>query len=138
MASDADRDSAAHETVPPRSDKRRAAPRGVILLSLLLYAGAFVSAVAAAVIPATTLGGLPRWVYLLYALVLTVLATGLLRRRRWAWFAALAFVAINGYYLLLGTAERGQNSIVGLTILAVVAAYLLWPGVRSVYLSRDA
>ena len=135
---DVDRNRGTSETRLPGSSRRRAAPRGVIVLSLLLYTGAFISAAAAAVVPADVLRGLPRWIYLLYALVLTVLATGLLRRRRWAWFAALTFVAINGYYLLLGIAERGQNSIVGLTILTVIAAYLLWPGVRSVYLRRDA
>ena len=120
----------------PGTSKRRAVPRGAILLGLLLYAGAFVSA-AAMVVPAAAPVAIPRWVYLLYALALTILATGLLQRRRWAWFAALAFVAINGYYLLLGIAMRGQNRIIGLTILALAAAYLLWPGVRAVYLTRD-
>ena len=119
-------------------EKRRALPRGVILLGLLLYSAAFVLAAAGIIAPAAAFPGLPRWVYLLYALVLGVLATGLLRRRRWAWLAMLAFSVVNGYYLLLGTAERGQNSIVGLTILAIVTAYLLWPGVRAVYLRRDA
>ena len=133
---DADRDQIAEGTTSGTGGKRRAVPRGVIVLGLLLYVGAFVSAVVA-VAPAGALANLPRWVYLLYALVLAILATGLLRRRRWSWFAMLAFVATNGYYLLLGTAQRGQNSIVALTILAIVAAYLFWPGVRSAYLERD-
>ncbi len=134
---DADRNQISEDTTSGRGGKRRAVPRGVIVLGLLLYVGAFVSAVVAAA-PAGALANLPRWVYLLYALVLAILATGLLRRRRWAWFAMLAFVATNTYYLLLGTAQRGQNTIVALTILAIVAAYLFWPGVRSAYLERDA
>ena len=133
---DADPNQIAEGTTAGRGGKRRAVPRGVIVLGLLLYVGAFVSAVVAAA-PAGALANLPRWVYLLYALVLAILATGLLRRRRWAWFAMLAFVATNAYYLLLGTAQRGQNTIVALTILAIVAAYLFWPGVRSAYLERD-
>ena len=119
------------------SRKRHATPRGVVALAMLLYLAALVSAAAALVVPAEMLAGLPRWIPLLGALASAILATGLVRRRRWAWFAALVFVAVNGYYLLLATAQRGQNRLLGLTILAVVAAYLLWPGVRSVYLRRD-
>ncbi len=125
------------ETTVDEPPTRPAAPRGVIVLALLLYVGAFVSAVTAAVVATPLLGGVPRSILLLGAFASAVLATGLLRRRRWAWFATLVFVAINGYYLLLATALRGQNSILGLTILTAVAAYLFWPSVRSVYLRRD-
>ncbi len=116
--------------------KRRKTPRGVLLLGLLLYAGAFVSAAAGLVVPDDLLAGVPRWVLLLGALACAILATGLVRRRRWAWFATLAFVAVNAYYLLLGTATRGQNTIVGTTVLAVAAGYLLWPKVRATFLHR--
>ena len=111
-------------------------PRGVIVLGLLLYCGSVISLMAGAVVPAELLAGLPRWVLLFEALVCAILATGLLLRRRWAWFAALAFVAVNAYYLVLGAAERGQNTLVGGTLLAIVAAYLLRPGVRSIFLQR--
>ncbi len=119
-----------------RGEARGKLPRGIIVLGALLYAGAFVSFAAGAIVPGAVLAGLPRWVLLFGALACAILATGLLRRRRWAWFAALAFVVVNAYYLLLGAAERGQNTLVGGTILAVVAAYLLWPGVRSAFLAR--
>ena len=109
---------------------------GVILLGVLLYTGAGVVALAGLVVPAANLSGLPRGLLLLYALVLGILATGLLRRRRWAWFAMLAFVVVNGYYLLLGAAAFGQNIAFGLGLLAAIATYLLSPGARSAFLKR--
>ena len=120
----------------PKATKRIVVPRGVIVLGLMLYIGAIVAAAVAVAIPVSMLSGVPRWIFGLGALALTVLATGLFRRRRWAWYATLSFVAVNAYYLLLGTAQRGQNTIVGATILAAVAAYLLWPGVRGAFLRR--
>jgi uncharacterized membrane protein len=117
--------------------RRRVVPRGAIVLGLLLYAGALVSMATGLVLETADLAGVPRWVPLLGALVLAVLATGLFRRRRWAWFSMLAFVGVSAYYLLRATAERGQNTAIGLTLLAVIAGYLLWPGVRAVYLRGD-
>lgn len=107
------------------------------MLGLLLYAGAFVSLAAAVVLGTPELNGVPRWIPLLGALVLVVIATGLFRRRRWAWFSMLMFLGISAFYLLRATAERGQNSIIGLTILALITGYLLWPGVRTVYLKGE-
>ena len=107
-------------------------PRGIIVLGFLLYAGACISLLAGAV--AST--GLPRGVLLFGAVVCAILATGLLLRRRWAWFAALAFVAVNTYYLILAAAERGQNPVVGAIVLSGIAVYLLRPGVRSIFLQR--
>jgi hypothetical protein len=126
--------AAVHDPPETAGKQRRKTPRGVLVLGLLLYAGAFVSAAAGLVVPADLLAGVPRWVLLLGALACAILATGLVRRRRWAWFATLTFVAVNAYYLLLGTATRGQNTIVGTTILAIVAGYLLWPKVRAAFL----
>lgn len=129
--------SAEEAPTSPEKRRRRAVPRGVIMLGLLLYAGAFVSLATGVVLGTAQLNGVPRWVPLLGALVLVVLATGLFRRRRWAWFSMLAFVGVSAFYLLRATAERGENSIVGLTILAVIAGYLLGPGVRMVYLRGE-
>lgn len=129
--------SAEEASISQEKRRRRAVPRGVILLGLLLYVGALVSLAAALVLGAPELNGVPRWVPLLGALVLVVLATGLFRRRRWAWFSMLTFVGVSAFYLLRATAERGQNSIIGLTILAVVAGYLLGPGVRTTYLKDE-
>lgn len=110
-------------------------PRGVIVIALLLYLGA-AALVAAAALPATALGGVPRWALLMAAAAQAVLATGLFRKRRWAWFGALAFAAVNAYYLYRGVFQ-GQNQIVGLTLLALMAGYLLLPRVRDVYLQSQ-
>ena len=125
-------------TTPRDQRRKRIVPRGVIVLGLLLYAGALVLAATGLVLGAAQLEGVPRWVPLLGALVLAVLATGLFRRRRWAWFSMLAFVGVSAFYLLRATAERGENTIVGLTILALIAGYLLWPDVRGVYLHGES
>ncbi len=119
---------------PDHRSARRKVPRGVIFLGLMLYAGGLVSAAAGLVLPVSALEGLPRWVPLLGSLALAMLATGLFRRRRWAYLSMLSFIAVSAFYLLRGIAERGQNSIVGLTILAIIAAYLLWPKIRATYL----
>jgi hypothetical protein len=100
----------------------------------VLYTGAFVSAVAALVAPAELLGSVPRWIVLLGAFLTATLPTGLLLRQRWAWFATLAFVAVNAYYLFLGATVRGDNILIGGSVLAVVAGYLLWPDVRAAFL----
>ena len=112
-------------------------PRGVIVLGLLLYAGAFVSPVVGAVVPARLLAGQSRPLYLCYGLLIAILATGLLRRRRWAWFSTLAFVAINAYYLVSEALIGARNTVFALSILAVIGAYLLWPNVRAAYTKRE-
>ncbi len=122
----------------PEEATTRRLPRGVILLALLLYGGAFVSAAAGLVVPAVMLAGVPRWVLLLSGLVTGTLATGLLLGRRWAWFSTLAFIAVNAYYLALGTIQRGQNMLLGGTVMALVAGYLLWPSVRAFFLRQPA
>ncbi len=124
-------------TGDPKPPEGRAVPRGMIVLGLLLYAGALISAAAGLVLGVAELDGVPRWVPLLGAVVLAILATGLFRRRRWAWFSMLAFVGVSAFYLLRATAERGENTIIGLTILALIAGYLLGPRVRTMYLTDD-
>jgi uncharacterized membrane protein len=125
------------EPTPARQERseRTKVPRGVIFLGLMLYMGGLISAATGLVLSADALNGLPRWVPLTGSIVLMVLATGLFRRRRWAYLSMLSFILVSAFYLLRGTAERGENTIVGLTILAIIAAYLLWPKVRSVYLA---
>lgn len=107
----------------------------MIVIALLLYLGA-AALVAAAALPDTALGGVPRWALLMAAAAQAVLATGLFRKRRWAWFGALAFAAVNAFYLYRGIFQ-GQNQIVGLTLLALLAGYLLLPRVRDVYLHEQ-
>jgi hypothetical protein len=107
------------------------------MLGLLFYVGAFISIMAALVIPAGKLVGQSQAIYLLYGLLMGVLATGLLRRRRWAWFSTLAFLAINAYYVRATTALHAGNTVVSLSLIAITAAYLLWPGVRAAFLQRE-
>ena len=82
--------------------------------------------------------GQSRGLYLCYGLLIGILATGLLRRRRWAWFSTLAFLIISAYYVLLTTPLNAGNAVVGLSVIAASAAYLLWPGVRAAYLQRES
>ncbi len=120
--------------MPNDPSARSRLPRGIILLALVLYTGAFLSAVAALVTRPNLLGSVPSWILPLGAFLTATLATGLLMRRRWAWFGTLAFVAVNAYYLFLGATVRGDNILISGSVLAVVAGYLLWPGVRAAFL----
>lgn len=111
-------------------------PWGVIALALALYGSACMALAAALIVRTDRLADLPRWVLVFGALVTTILATGLMGRRRWAWFASLAFVAVNAVYLLLGAAVLGENALAGGVLLALVAAYLLRPQIRAVFLGH--
>ena len=109
-------------------------PRGMILVALL-FSIAAAALVAAAALPDDALAGVPRSALFSYALALGVVATGLFRKRRWAWWGLLSFVFVNIAFLYRGVLQ-GQNQIIGLTILAVLAGYTFLPGVRRVYLGR--
>src|SRR5689334_14423739 len=103
---------------------------------MALYGSACMALAAAIIVRSDQLGSLPRWILLFGALVTSVLATGLMARQRWAWFATLACIAVNAAYLFRGAAVLGENTVAGGTLLALVAAYLLWPGTRAVFLRR--
>ncbi len=122
--------------VSSRSTRQRV-PRGALVLGLLFYIGAFVSIMAGLVIPPSKLVGQSRAIYLLYGVLIGILATGLLRRRRWAWFSTLAFLVINAYYVRVITPLDTWSTVVSLSLIAIAAAYLLWPGVRAAFLQRD-
>ena len=123
-------------TQPPR----RRAPRGIIIIGMLLIVAAFFVGGVGTLFPSATLEsfGQPRSLLLVGALVTAVLAYGLLRLRRWAWFATLSFVFVNAYFLLLGARVDGSVQYPGLIVLLMVGAYMLLPGVRAVFLKPAA
>jgi hypothetical protein len=120
------------------SRSRQRVPRGVIVLGLLFYIGAFVSIMAGLVIPMSKLVGQSRAMYILYGVLIGILATGLLRRRRWAWFSTLAFLVVNAYYVRVITPLDTASTVVSLSLIAFTAAYLLWPGVRAAFLQHNS
>ncbi len=117
---------------------QRPIPRGVIVIASVLLVGAFFSA-GTMLIPSQTLQefNLPRSLLLVGALATGALGYGLLRLRRWAWLATLAFTFVNAYFLVLRTLIDGRVQFTGLGILAVMAAYLLLPGVRAAFLETS-
>jgi hypothetical protein len=119
-----------HQTVG-KTDKL---PRGIILLAVLLWIGAFFTA-GIMLVPTATLQqfNLPRSLLLVGALALSMLGYGLIRLRRWAWIATLLFIFINGYTLVLFALE-GTVQFAGLGLLIVAAVYLLWPSTRARFL----
>src|SRR3954449_772625 len=96
--------------------RRQRVPRGVIVIGLLFYIGAFVSIMAGLVIPPSKLVGQSRGIYLLYGVLIGVLATGLFRRWRWAWFSTLAFLAVNAYYVRVMTPLDTASTVVSLSL----------------------
>ena len=116
-------------------EQQRRLPRGVIVIATLLFIGAFFSC-GIMLVPAQTLQefNLPRSLLFVGAVATGVLGYGLLRLRRWAWGAALGFVFVNAYFLILGALAGGGVQIVGLGILALTAGYLFLPRVRAAFL----
>lgn len=119
--------------------KERRTPRGVILIATLLIAGAFFAGGVGALFPARTLASFnqPRSLLLVGALVTALLAYGLLRLRRWAWFATLSFVLVNTYFLILRARIEGSVEYAGLGLLLAVGVYMLLPAVRTVFLRQN-
>lgn len=122
-----------------KQTRSRRAPRGVLVIAILLIIGAFFSAGVGVLFPTETLqnANVPRSLLLFGALVTGILAYGLIRVRRWAWAATLSFVIVQAYFLLLGTLLEGGSQYVGFAMLIAIAAYMLLPGVRNVFLRPD-
>lgn len=120
-------------------EQTRKTPRGVILIATLLITGAFFAGGVGSLFPAETLASFnqPRSLLLVGALVTALLAYGLLRLRRWAWFATLSFVFVNAYFLLLGARLDGSVEYIGLGLLLAIGVYMLLPAVRSVFLRQE-
>ena len=124
------------QSSPKAKDKL---PRGVIVLALLLWVGAFISA-GVTLVPTATLEqfNLPRSMLLVYALALAVLGYGLIRLRRWAWIATILFVFVNINFLLLIAFDQGTPQYVGLALLVAAVVYLLRPTIRARFLGAAA
>lgn len=120
-------------------EQGRRTPRGVIFIATLLIVGAFFAGGVGSLFPSETLATFnqPRSLLLVGALVTALLAYGLLRLRRWAWFATLSFVFVNAYFLVLRAQLDGNVQYVGLAVLIASAAYLVLPAVRAVFLHRN-
>lgn len=125
-------------TQRPKKSREERLPRGVIIIALLLWIGAFFTA-GIALVPTATLAqfGLPRSLLLVGGLALAVLGYGLIRLRRWAWIAAILFVFVNGYSLLLYALD-GTSEFAGLLVLIAVIVYLLQPRIRTRFLNNAA
>jgi hypothetical protein len=113
-------------------------PRGVIIIAVLLWLGAFFTA-GVMLVPTATLEqeNLPRSLLLVGALALAVLGYGLIRLRRWAWIATILVAFVNGYFLLLNALE-GSSQFAGLLVLIAMVAYLIQPRVRTRFLGDSA
>ena len=122
-----------------RVEKKNKLPRGVIVLALLLWVGAFISA-GVTLVPTATLEqfNLPRSMLLVYALALGVLGYGLIQLRRWAWIATILFVFVNINFLLVIAFDQGTPQYVGLGLLVAAAVYLLRPTIRARFLGGAA
>ncbi len=122
-----------------KSEAKAKLPRGVIVLTLLLWVGAFISA-GVTLVPTSTLEqfNLPRSMLLVYALALGVLGYGLIQLRRWAWIATILFVFVNINFLLLIAFDQGTPQYVGLAVLVAAVAYLLRPTIRARFLGGAA
>lgn len=119
-------------------ESRRRVPRGVLLIAVLLIAGAFFVGGLGALVPDRALEdvGVPRSLMLVGALITALLAYGLLRMRRWAWAATLSFLVVNAYFLLLSALVVGTTQYIGFATLLLLGAYLLLPGVRAAFWRR--
>lgn len=120
-------------------EQGRRTPRGVIFIATLLIVGAFFVGGVGSLFPSETLASFnqPRSLLLVGALITALLAYGLLRLRRWAWFATLSFVFVNAYFLVLRAQLDGNVQYVGLAVLVAAAVYLALPSVRSAFLHRQ-
>ena len=65
-------------------------------------------------------------VALLIATASIGLAVGLLKRKRWAWFATLLLEGINVVVMLFGLATQGLGAVASYGILAMVVAFTVF------------
>lgn len=123
------------QDAPVRRAKR---PKGVMLLVVLLYIAAGLVVVSAL---ATGEQRLPSDVSTVITIYLLILAWGLWKLFRWAWFATLIMFVLSTFYILSNATLIGESLtaipvLVPLGFIAVALAYLLSPRVRQVYLQN--
>jgi hypothetical protein len=118
-------------------------PRGVYVISILLFLAGGVLLLAALVLPllgANVIGDstVPWYLYALYAAYFLALGWGLWRGRRWAYLAALLMCVVLAFYQFQTAIVLQRNSLVQFLILAAMFIYLLQPHVRAAFLRGGA
>lgn len=118
-------------------------PRGVYILSILLFVaggGLLLAALALPLLGANVIGdsSVPWYLYALYALYFLALGWGLWGGRRWAYFAALLMCVVLAFYQFQVAIVLQRNSLLQFLIIAAIFVYLIQPHVRASFLRRDS
>lgn len=118
--------------------RRAKRPRGIIMLVLLFYTAAALVVIS---VLATSEKAIPGDIGALVTIYLLVLAWGLWKMFRWAWFATLIMFVLSTFYIFSGATLFNQSLtditiIIPLAFIALFFVYLLSPKVRSVYLKN--
>jgi hypothetical protein len=114
-------------------------PRGVYVISLLLFLSGGLLLLAALILPLTgaNLVGnsvVPWYFYVLYGGYFLAVGWGLWGGRRWAYVAALLMCVVLGFYQVQNAVVLGRNALFQVIALAAIFVYLLQPGVRASFL----
>jgi uncharacterized membrane protein (DUF2068 family) len=117
-------------------------PRGVYILSILLFVaggGLLLAALALPILGANIIGDstVPWYVYVLYALYFLAIGWGLWGGRRWAYIATLLMCVVLAFYQFQVAIVLQRNSLFQFLILAAIFVYLIQPQVRASFLRRD-
>ncbi len=123
------------------------APMGVTILAYLGFVVALafgllgvvalaVSGASQAIAPALPVPFLPAGpllgaALLAFAALLAATGWGLLRKRPWAWVAALFLVAVSAAGDIARVARRDAGGVAGVLVVAILVWYLLRPEVRA-------
>ena len=118
--------------------RRAKRPKGVIALVVLFYIAAGLVVVSAL---ATGEERLRSDISAVVTIYLLILAWGLWKLFRWAWFATLIMFVLSTFYILSNATLLGESLLdpavfTPLGFIAVALAYLLSPGVRRAYLKN--
>lgn len=118
-------------------------PRGVYVISLLLFLSGGLLLLAALILPltGTNLVGnsvVPWYFYVLYGGYFLAVGWGLWGGRRWAYVAALLMCVVLGFYQVQNAVVLGRNALFQLIALVAIFVYLLQPGVRGAFLGHEA
>jgi hypothetical protein len=118
--------------------RRAKRPKGVIVLVVLFYIAAGLVVISAL---STGEERLPSDISSVVVLYLLILAWGLWKLLRWAWFATLIMFGLSTFYVLSNATLFGESLFDGavlmpLGFIALALVYLISPAVRRVYLKN--
>lgn len=121
------------------SSEARKLPRGVYILSLLLFLTGGILLLAALILPltGTNLIGtsvVPWYMYALYAAYFFALGWGMWGGRRWAYLAALLMCVVLSFYQFQTAIVLQRNALFQFLALAAIFVYLIQPKVRAAFL----